>query len=209
MTEELSAFELLVTIENERKRQARIAEDALPAADSLKVPRKYCPCSAWRDWWDKCLSFSLSLPSPFMRMLLPSLSFFHVTSPTSSTFLLILTYLISSYTPCNCLNIRRQQNGLHRTRTFHRNQISGLRSRMCWRETARHAYALATIRSTHLDLRSEAREPTLLTPTTQPTDQLTNWLTDWALILSPPHFPRLPSVSMRTCAAVIHSQHCK
>ena len=49
MTEELSAFELLVTIENERKRQARIAEDALPAADSVKVPRKYCPCSAWRD----------------------------------------------------------------------------------------------------------------------------------------------------------------
>lgn len=49
MTEELSAFELLVTIENERKRQARIAEDALPAADSLKVPRKYCPCSVWPD----------------------------------------------------------------------------------------------------------------------------------------------------------------
>lgn len=140
------------------------------------------------------MPFSLPLSSLFMRMLQPSLGFFHVTSPTSSTFLLILTYLISSYTPRNCLNIRRQQNGLPRTRTFHRNQISGLRSRMCWRETARHAYALATIRSTHLDLRSEAREPTLHRPPNQLTDWPSGWLTEHSSSLRFTSLASLPSV---------------
>jgi hypothetical protein len=150
----------------------------------------------------------LSLSSPFVRMLLPSLGFFHITSPASSTVLLISSFLISSCTPCNCLNIRRQQNGLQRIRTFHRNQISGLRSRMCWRETARHSYALATIRSTHRDLRSETREPILHRQPNQLSGWLAGWLADWATIPSPLHFPRLPSVSIRTCA-FIHSQHCK
>ena len=47
MKRELSSFEMLVTVENERKRQAKMAEQArmvefaLPTADSIKASRKY------------------------------------------------------------------------------------------------------------------------------------------------------------------------
>ena len=47
MKRELSSFEMLVTVQNERKRQAKMAEQArmvefaLPTADSIKASRKY------------------------------------------------------------------------------------------------------------------------------------------------------------------------